>query len=82
MNATYSTTGNGFTITISFEDGSEVFMQGDEAGELIDQLEACATDEQEQLILSAYEDVAEMPDHDDDSHLDGCGALSGPKSKL
>lgn len=35
------------------------WLQGDEAGNLYDELEACETDEQVQLLLSEYEHVCE-----------------------
>ena len=55
---TYSTTGNEFTITITdSESGASCFMQGDEAAELVEQLENCQTDEQEQNLLGTYSEV-------------------------
>ena len=54
----YTTTGNGFTITITDCDtGRSCFMQGDEASELVEQLENCQTDEQEQNLLGTYSEV-------------------------
>jgi len=44
---------------IKFPDGREVFMQGDEANEFDDRIEACETDEQIANILMEYEHVAE-----------------------
>lgn len=49
----------GYGLVITWPGGS-VFMQGDEASELYDQLEACTEDEQVQLLLSGYEDCCEQ----------------------
>jgi hypothetical protein len=49
---------------IRFGDGSEVFMQGEEAAAFDDQVEACETEEQIQMLLDQYSDVAFMPEED------------------
>jgi hypothetical protein len=46
------------TIT-GFPGGGEVFLQGEEAAELDDRIEACETDEQIESILMEYEHIAE-----------------------
>lgn len=51
---------------IRWEDGREVFMQGDEASQLDDEVEACETGEQVDLLLDQYEHIAEMPESEDD----------------
>lgn len=52
---TYETQGNGLCIAI-YKDGNDIaFLQGDEAGELCNQLDACETDEQKQYLLSQYD---------------------------
>lgn len=48
----------GYGMTISGPEG-EVFMQGDEASELYDQLEAIEDDEVLQAVLSEYATVME-----------------------
>lgn len=49
----------GYGLTITSPCGKEFFLQGDEASELYDQLEACTTDKQTQAILSQYEVLCE-----------------------
>lgn len=44
----------GYGLTITAPCGKDIFLQGDEAGELYDQLEACEADEQVQAILGEY----------------------------
>jgi hypothetical protein len=48
----------GYGLRITW-DGGDLFMQGEEASELHDQLEACETQEEVDLILSEYADVIE-----------------------
>ena len=48
----------GYGLLLKFDNGT-VFMQGDEASELHDQLEACGTGEEIDLLLSEYADLAE-----------------------
>jgi len=52
---TYVTSGNGMFLQI-LHNGEEIaFLQGDEACERADELDACETDEQIQNILSGYD---------------------------
>lgn len=44
---------------IRFPDGRTVFMQGEEANEFDDKVEACETDEQITNLLMEYEHIAE-----------------------
>lgn len=44
----------GYGLTITAPCGKDIFLQGDEASELYDQLEACETDQQVQDILGEY----------------------------
>lgn len=47
-------------LAILYEDGTDVaFLQGDEASDLRDKLDNCKTEEQRQVLLSAY-----VPDED------------------
>ena len=48
----------GYGLLLKFSNGT-VFMQGDEASELYDQLEACATSEEIDLRLGDYAEMAE-----------------------
>lgn len=48
----------GFGGTITFSDGRTVWLQGDEAAELDDRIEACENESQIEAILSAYEHIA------------------------
>jgi hypothetical protein len=50
---------DGIGLTITFDDGRTAYLQGDEGGDLFDVLEACKTDEQVEMILSDYSDVAD-----------------------
>ena len=52
---TLETTGNGFTAEIFYGGVSVAFMQGEEAGQLVDEWEQCKTDEQVQSLLSWYD---------------------------
>jgi len=45
----------GYGLTLHFPDGGELFLQGDEASELFDILEACHTQADIDMILSEYE---------------------------
>lgn len=47
---------------IRFPDGRTVFMQGEEASEFDDKVEACETDEQITNLLMEYEHIAEWPE--------------------
>lgn len=48
----------GYGLLLKFAHGT-VFLQGDEASELHDQLEACTTDEQLGLLMGDYAELAE-----------------------
>jgi hypothetical protein len=48
----------GYGLLLKFSNGT-VFIQGDEASVLYDQLEACATSEEIDLLLSDYAAMAE-----------------------
>ena len=48
----------GYGLEIETPNGS-IFLQGEEASELHDQLEACQTDEEIELILCDYGDAIE-----------------------
>ena len=48
----------GYGLLLKFDHGT-VFLQGDEASELHDQLEACEDEEQIGLILGDYSDLVE-----------------------
>lgn len=48
----------GFGLTLTFDKGT-VWLQGDEASELYDELEACETEEQQQLLMDDYSEFAE-----------------------
>ena len=45
----------GYGLTITAPCGKDFFLQGDEASELHDTLEACSTDQEVQDILSEYD---------------------------
>jgi hypothetical protein len=45
----------GYGLTITAPCGKDFFMQGDEASELHDRLEACSTDQEVQDILCDYD---------------------------
>jgi len=45
----------GYGLTITSPCGKDFFMQGDEASELHDRLEACSTDQEVQDILCDYD---------------------------
>ena len=49
----------GYGLLLRFGGGRSVFLQGDEAGYLYDELEACEDSETLALVMSAYEDIAE-----------------------
>lgn len=49
----------GYGMTVTAPCGKDFFMQGEEASELYDQLEACSTDEEVQAILSQYDVLLE-----------------------
>jgi hypothetical protein len=51
----------GHGLLLKFDHGT-VFLQGDEASELHDQLEACEDEEQIGLILGDYSDLVESDD--------------------
>lgn len=48
----------GYGLLLKFDNGT-VFLQGDEASELHDQLEACTTEEQLELVMGEYAELAE-----------------------
>ncbi len=48
----------GYGGTIEFEDGQTVWLQGDDANSLDDQVEKCETQQQQDDLLDAYH-----PDH-------------------
>lgn len=48
----------GFGLTLTFDNGT-VWLQGDEASELYDELEACETEEDRQMIMGEYAEFAE-----------------------
>ena len=48
----------GYGLLLKFDTGT-VFLQGDEAGELYDQLEECATSEELELLMGDYAEFAE-----------------------
>ena len=52
---TVETTGNGLTAEIFYGGVSVAFMQGEEAGQLVDEWEQCKTDEQVQDLLGQYD---------------------------
>ena len=63
----YHTTHGGQFLTITeTETGDTCFLQGDEAAELDDQLEACQTQEQIDRILGAYAECLEAAPETDD----------------
>ena len=45
----------GYGLTITAPCGKDIFLQGDEASQLHDELEACETDEQLQDMLGEYD---------------------------
>jgi hypothetical protein len=49
----------GYGLLLRFGGGRSVFLQGEEASELYDELEACEDSETLALVMSAYEDIAE-----------------------
>ena len=49
----------GFGLTLTFDNGT-VWLQGEEASELYDELEACETEEQQQLLLGEYSVCVEV----------------------
>jgi len=48
----------GYGLLLTFDHGT-VFMQGDEASELHDQLEACESQEQIDLLIGDYAELVE-----------------------
>jgi len=48
----------GYGLLLRFDSG-EVFLQGDEASELYDQLEECESSEQVEMLLDEYSELAE-----------------------
>jgi hypothetical protein len=48
----------GYGLLLKFDHGT-VFLQGDDADALYDELEACATSEELDLILGEYAEIAE-----------------------
>lgn len=48
----------GYGLLLKFDHGT-VFLQGDEASELHDQLEACDSQEKIDLLLDQYSELAE-----------------------
>ena len=48
-----------YGLTLHFPNGKTTFLQGDDASELQDQLEACETQEQIDMIISEYEVLVE-----------------------
>lgn len=51
----------GAGILTRLSDGYSVFMQGDDASQFDDEWEACETDEQYNMLGSAYDDVMDAP---------------------
>lgn len=54
----------GFGGVITAPDGRSVWLQGDEAAALDDEIDACETDEQVYNALSAYDDVCKHENAD------------------
>jgi hypothetical protein len=50
---------DGYGGTITFPDGRTVYLQGEDAADLDDQIEECETDEQVEMVLSAYDHITE-----------------------
>lgn len=50
---------HGYGVEITFPNGKSVFMQGDDAAELVKEIDECETEEQEQLILEQYSVLVE-----------------------
>jgi hypothetical protein len=48
----------GYGLLLKFDNGT-VFLQGEEASELHDQLEACGTSEELELVMGDYAEFAE-----------------------
>jgi hypothetical protein len=48
----------GYGLLLKFGNGT-VFLQGEEASELHDQLEACGTSEELELVMGDYAELAE-----------------------
>lgn len=51
----------GYGLLLKFDNGT-VFLQGDDASALHDQLEACSTAEEMELIMGDYAEFAEQED--------------------
>ena len=51
----------GAGILTRLSDGYSVLMQGDDASQFDDEWEACETDEQQNVLGSAYDDVMDAP---------------------
>lgn len=49
----------GYGLLLKFDNGT-VFLQGDEAGELYDQLEECSSGEELELLMGDYAEFAEQ----------------------
>ena len=49
---------DGIGLTITFDNGTTAYLQGEDGATVYDALEACETDEQVEMILSDYADVA------------------------
>jgi len=55
----YGYTQTRYGVEIYSDDGRDCFLQGEDASQLLDDLEKCRTDEQEQQILSEYDHIME-----------------------
>ena len=53
-------TGFGGTLT-RLDDGRNTWLQGEDASQFDDEWEACETDEQRNVLASAYDDVMDAP---------------------
>jgi hypothetical protein len=49
----------GYGLLLKFGGNRTVFMQGDEASDLHDELEKCENSEELELLMSDYEELAE-----------------------
>lgn len=64
---TYETSGNGYTVTIHHGSRS-CFMQGDDAAQLLEWLDACENQQQVQDVLSLYSPIMQPTQNAAASH--------------
>jgi hypothetical protein len=53
----YTTQGNGLVVTITDDDGRSACLQGDDAKTLLDDLDECHSEDQQQAVLRGYEHI-------------------------